>query len=109
MVCLKENVYLKSIGTKKDMWISGFYRYEHIYTYRRQEFRNIMQLLWTVVIYLLNCRNVEHGIEHHVLIVLMEFSYIRHSCRFCSRFDEYLEIYVILCAKGWSTNNFCHD
>ena len=33
-----------------------------------------MQWLWTVVTYLL--KNVEHGVEHDVLIVLMEFTYI---------------------------------
>ena len=58
-----------------------------------------MQVLWTVVTYLLNFKNVEHGIEHDdVLIVLMEFSYIRGSCRLYSKFNEYLENYVILSA-----------
>ena len=41
-----------------------------------------MQLLWTFATYLLNCKNVEHGIEHNVLIVLMEFPYIRISVDF---------------------------
>ena len=45
------------------MWTSGFYRYEHVYTYRRQEFQNIIQLHGTFVTYLL--KNVQ-GIEHHV-------------------------------------------
>ena len=34
--------HFKSIGTE-NMWTSGFYRYEHIYTYRRQEFQNIFE------------------------------------------------------------------
>ena len=33
-------------------------------------------------------KNIEHG----VLIVLMDFVYIRHSCRLYNRFNEYLEI-----------------
>ena len=37
-------------------------------------------------------KNIEHGIEHGVLIVLMDFVYIRHSCRLYNRFNEYLEI-----------------
>ena len=38
----------------------------------------IMQLLLTVVTtYLL--KNVDHGTEHDVLIMLMDFAYIRHS------------------------------
>ena len=39
---------------------------EHVYTYRRQEFKNILEkkLLWTVVTYLI--KNVKHGIEHHI-------------------------------------------
>ena len=46
--------YSKRIGTVKHMWISGFYRYEHIYTCRRQGFlkhswKKIMQLLWKFV------------------------------------------------------------
>ena len=36
-----------------------------------------MQSLWTVVNYLL--KNVEHGNERDVLIVLMDFAYIRNS------------------------------
>ena len=34
--------HLKSIGTEKHMWTSGFYKYEHIYL-RRQEFPNILE------------------------------------------------------------------
>ena len=34
---------LKRIGTEKQMWTSGFYWYEHIYTYRKQEFQNIFE------------------------------------------------------------------
>ena len=74
--------HLKSIGTEKNIWTSVFYRYEQIYIYRKARiskhyWNKIMQLLWTFVTYLLNCKNVEHGIEHNVLIVLMEFPYIR--------------------------------
>ena len=34
---------LKRIGAEKQMWTSGFYWYEHIYTYRKQEFKNIFE------------------------------------------------------------------
>ena len=50
MTCLKVNVFweiifhLKSIGTEKHMWTSVFYRYEHIYTHRRQEFQNVIEI-----------------------------------------------------------------
>ena len=27
----------------KNMWTTGFYRYEQIYSYRRQEFQNILE------------------------------------------------------------------
>ena len=51
MVCLKEDIklekkilHLKRKGSsEKHMWTSGFYRYEHIYSYRRQEFQNILE------------------------------------------------------------------
>ena len=36
-------LHLKSIGTEKHMQTSGFYRYEHKYTCRRQEFQNILK------------------------------------------------------------------
>ena len=26
------------------MWTSGFYRYEHVYSYRRQEFQDILEI-----------------------------------------------------------------
>ena len=50
--------HLRKIGTEKHIWTSGFYEYEHIYTYQRQEFqiifqKKIMLFLWTVVTYLL--------------------------------------------------------
>ena len=56
------------------MWTCDFYRYEHIYTYRRNEAfskhssKKIMQL------------NMELNM---ILIMLMEFAYVRHSehCR----------------------------
>ena len=48
------------------MWTSGFYRYEHIYSYKRQEFQNIlerkleeMKSLWAVNTYLV--KKIEHG------------------------------------------------
>ena len=64
--------YLKRIEVlvdmwKKYMWTSGFYRYEHIYSYKRQEFQNILEINLCscfgklLLIYL---KNVEHGIEH---------------------------------------------
>ena len=55
---------------KKHMWTSGFYRYEHIYSYKRQEFQNILEINLCncfgqlLLIYL---KNVEYGIEHDVL------------------------------------------
>ena len=42
MVCLREIIFhLKSMWTEKHTCSSGFCIYEHIYTYRRQEFQNI--------------------------------------------------------------------
>ena len=35
--------HLRKIGTEKHIWTSGFYEYEHIYTYQRQEFQIIFQ------------------------------------------------------------------
>ena len=35
--------HIKSIGIEKHMWTSDFYRHEHIYTYRKQEFQNILE------------------------------------------------------------------
>ena len=29
---------------KKHMWSSGFYRHERIYSYKRQEFQNILEI-----------------------------------------------------------------
>ena len=67
---------------KKHMWTCDFYRYEHIYSYKRQEFQNILE------INLRNCfgqlsliylKYVEHGIEHDVLDSPYGVSYIRHS------------------------------
>ena len=29
---------------KEHMWTSGFYRYEHTYSYKRQEFQNILEI-----------------------------------------------------------------
>ena len=55
---------------KKHMWTSGFYRYEHIYFYKRQEFENILEINLCncfgqlLLIYL---KNFEYGIEHDVL------------------------------------------
>ena len=34
---------LKVIDTEKHMWVSGFYRIEHIYSYKRQELQNILE------------------------------------------------------------------
>ena len=34
----REIFLLKRVGTEKHMWTSSFYRYEHIYAYRKQEF-----------------------------------------------------------------------
>ena len=35
--------HLKRVCTEKHMWTSGFYRYEQVYTYRKQEFLNILE------------------------------------------------------------------
>ena len=35
--------HLKRTGTENHMWTSGFYRYEHIYSCKRQEFQNILE------------------------------------------------------------------
>ena len=58
---------VKTIGSEKDMRTSGFYRYKHSYTYRRQEFQNILEKIITIVsdsCYLSTTKNVEHGIGH---------------------------------------------
>lgn len=49
------------------MWTGGFYWYGHVYGYRKQEFqtileKEIMQLLWTAVTYLLK-KMFEHDID----------------------------------------------
>ena len=44
-----------------------------------RNFKKIMQLFSKVVTYLL--KNVEHGIEHDELIVLMELGYIIEMCQ----------------------------
>ena len=49
LVCLKQLLnreiifHLKSIGTEKHMWTSGFYSYECMCTDRKQEFQNILE------------------------------------------------------------------
>ena len=51
--------HLKSIGTEKYMWTSGFYRYENTYIIKKgRNLKKIMQLLWTVVTYLLTCKKM---------------------------------------------------
>ena len=46
------------------MWTSVLYRYEHTYL-QKAGISKIMQLLWTVVTYLLE-KNVEHKTEHDI-------------------------------------------
>ena len=61
------------------MYTCDFCRYEHVYTYRKNEFQNIleskkiMQLVWTVVT--CSILNIE---QNMILLVLMEFACIRH-------------------------------
>ena len=62
------------------MWTNGFYRYEHVYTYKRQEFQNILERILSHglgELYLFLKKNVERGIEHD--FELTEFAYMRHS------------------------------
>ena len=74
---------VKTIGTEKDMRTSGFYRYTIYYTAILTEGRNfktfskkVIQLFRTVATYLLQkMLNMELG----MLMVLVEFAYIRHS------------------------------
>ena len=89
--------YLEDMGLKSTCGLSGFYRHEHIYIYRRQEFQNIIECklcscFGQLLLIYWNVKNVDHGIGHSILIVLIELSYIRHSCRLYSRLDEYLKI-----------------
>ena len=45
MFSVRGNIFhLKGIGTEKNIWTSVFYRYEHIYIYRRQEFQSIIEI-----------------------------------------------------------------
>ena len=65
------------------MWAtSHFYRFEHVYSYRRQEFQNILEIKLCNrfgQLLLIYQKNVEHGIKHNVvLIVLRKFACIRH-------------------------------
>ena len=56
----------------------GFYRSEHLYTYRKQVFQNIYEIDYAVAldIIILCLLNMELNV---MLIVHMAFSYIRHS------------------------------
>ena len=62
------------------VWTGDFYRYAHLNPYRSQrEFQNILErkLLWAVVTCLkIKLLNMELRM---MLLVLMEFAYIRHS------------------------------
>ena len=61
-----------------------------------KNFKTFLKENYTIALdscYLPRCKkNVELRIEHDFLIVIMDFAYIRHSCRIYSRFDKYLEI-----------------
>ena len=81
---------------KKHMWTSGFYRYEHIYSYKRREFQNILEInlcncfRQLLLIYLKKMLNME--LNMILWIVLMESAYIRHSWNLRSgRFIETLQ------------------
>ena len=56
----------------------GFYRSERLYTYRRQDFQNIYEIDYAVALdIIIPCSlNMELNV---MLIVHMEFAYIRHS------------------------------
>ena len=62
------------------MCTCNFYKYEHVYTYKKNEFQNIlesqkiMHLAWTVVTGLI--LNMELNM---IWIMLMEFASIKHS------------------------------
>ena len=62
------------------MCTCNFYKYEHVYTYKKNEFQNIlesqkiMHLAWTVVTSLI--LNMELNM---IWIMLMEFASIKHS------------------------------
>ena len=78
--CLQEFPILLALNYYTFMCTCDFYRYEHVYTYRKKEFQNIleskknMQLAWTVATCLI--LNIE---LYMILIVLTEFACIRHS------------------------------
>ena len=77
---LEEFPILLALNYYTFMCTCDFYRYEHVYTYRKKEFQNVleskknMQLAWTVATCLL--LNIE---LYMILIVLTEFACIRHS------------------------------
>ena len=67
--CIQKNV--QQILQFFQPWISGFYSYELAYTYRRQEFQNILQrklcsCMRQLLLNYIIIRNVEHGIEHDI-------------------------------------------
>ena len=82
---------------KKYMWTSGFYRrYEHIYSYKRQEFQNVLEINLCncfgqlLLIYQKNMLNME--LNMMFWIDYMEFAYIIDIPKIYSRFIEYLAI-----------------
>ena len=78
--CSQEFPIILALNYYTFMFTCNFYKYEHIYTYRKKEFqnilesKNIMQLVWTVVTGLI--LNMEMNM---ILILLMEVACIRHS------------------------------
>ena len=63
------------------MWTSGFNRYKNVYTYRSQEFRTssknyAINLDSSYYLFIKKTLNMQLNM---ILIVLMEFEYIRYS------------------------------
>ena len=51
------------------MWTCGFYRYEHVYIYRRKEFKNNLETILCSCfgqLLFIYWKNFDHGIEHDI-------------------------------------------
>ena len=83
---------LKRVGIEKHMWTSSCFRYELA---DGRNFKTFLKENYAVA--LDSCdwftklrKNVDHGTEHDVLIIPMDFTYTRHYCRLYSRFGRSL-------------------
>ena len=63
------------------MWTTGFYRFEHVYIQKRHESQNIIKKKYVIALdsyYLLIKKSLNMELNV-MLIVLMEFAFLKHS------------------------------